>query len=101
VISDDFGDWRQAIPPFPAEVSLATFEFETLKKFSKIRKFGSKIAALRIFAGNPGSALVLTERDDFLGVIMPLLHSVEENRMPRWMPGPIDVQTHSPGEAAG
>src|ERR1700731_3271316 len=49
VIEGDFPDWRLLIPPFPAETEPATFAFTELKKFDKVRQFGSKIAALRIF----------------------------------------------------
>jgi hypothetical protein len=89
VIEGDFPDWRLLIPPVPAETVPATFAFTELKKFDKVRQFGSKIAALRILAeSSSGPAIVLTKRDDFLGVIMPVPGIADENRMPHWMPRP-------------
>jgi hypothetical protein len=91
VIEGKFPDWRQIIPSIPVETQPTTFAFTELKKFEKVRTFGSKIAALRIFATAANhAAIVLTARDDFLGVIMPF-SSVEENRMPQWMPRPSPV----------
>jgi hypothetical protein len=89
VIEGDFPDWRHLIPPMPIEGrGVEGFAFSELEKFKKIRQFGSKIAVLRVFATGPGlPAIVLTGRDDFLGMIMPL-SGVEENRMPQWMPRP-------------
>jgi hypothetical protein len=88
VIDGDFPDWRQLIPPMPAEPKPVTFSFSELKKFEKVRQIGSKIAALRIFAREPDRpAIVLTARDDFVGLILPIA-GVEENRMPQWMPRP-------------
>jgi hypothetical protein len=86
VIEGDFPDWRQTIPLLPAETKPATFAFTELKKFEKVRVFGSKIAVLRFYATAPNrAAIVLTGRDDFIGVIMPCA-GIEENRMPQWMP---------------
>jgi hypothetical protein len=89
VIEGDFPDWRATIPPFPSEPAVASFTFPLLKKFDKVRRFGSKIAVLRVFATSDSApAIVLTERDDFLGIIMPC-RAVEDNRMPQWMPRPM------------
>jgi hypothetical protein len=98
VIDGDFPDWRQLIPPLPAEIQPATFAFNELKKFDKIREFGSKIAALRIYATGPNKpAVVRTARDDFVGVIMSL-SGMEENRMPQWVPRPSPAATASAAE---
>jgi hypothetical protein len=98
VIEGDFPDWRRIIPPIPNEIKPSTFAFTELKKFEKIRQFGSKIAALRIFATEPhGPAIVLTGRDDFLGLILPI-DSVEENRMPQWMPRPSPAASAAAAE---
>lgn len=89
VIEGDFPNWRLTIPPVPEQTTPSTFSSVELKRFEKVRISGSKIAALRIFPGGGNNpALVLTARDDFLGVIMPLLHAADENRMPQWMPRP-------------
>jgi hypothetical protein len=89
VIDGDFPDWRTIIPPFPSEPALASFTFQQLKKFEKVRRFGSKVSVLRVFASSDRApAIVLTERDDFLGIIMPF-RAVEANRMPQWMPRPV------------
>jgi hypothetical protein len=93
VIDGEFPDWRVTIPSIPAETRPATFAFTEIKKFEKVRVFGSKIAALRIFATAPNSAaIVLTGRDDFIGAIMPCV-GMEENRMPQWMPRPSPAAT--------
>jgi hypothetical protein len=90
VIEGGFPDWRQVIPLFPTEAAPATFTFADLKKFDKVRRFGSKIAALRIFAESDSHpAIVLTDRDDFLGVIMPTMAAADDNCMPHWMPRPV------------
>jgi hypothetical protein len=90
IIECDFPDWRQVIPPFPTEAVPATFAFDELKKFDKVRRFGSKIAALRVFAkSDRDPAIVLTDRDDFLGVILPTMAAADDNRMPHWMPRPL------------
>lgn len=89
VIDGDFPDWRTVIPPFPADTAPATFTFAELRKFDKIRRFGSKISLIRVFAKSATeAALVLTDRDDFLGVIMPCLGAVDADHMPHWMPRP-------------
>ncbi len=91
VIDGDFPDWRLTIPPIPAETSLATFRFPELKKFEKVRGFGAKIAALRIFPTAPdGPAIVRTARDDFLGIIMPCA-DVKETSMPQWIARPLST----------
>ena len=98
VIDGDFPDWRRTIPPIPAETQPLTFAFSELKKFEKVRAFGSKIAHLRIFASAPNRAtVVLTGRDDFIGVFGPIA-SLEENRMPQWMPRPSPAATASAAE---
>lgn len=95
VIDGDFPDWRQTILPLPAEITPVTFAFSELKKFEKVRAFESKIARLRIFATAPNrAAVVLTGRDDFIGVIMPFA-SLEEPRMPQWMPRPVATAAQS------
>jgi hypothetical protein len=92
VIDGDFPDWRQIIPPLPPEITLNTFSLTELKKFDKVRPFGSKVAVLRVFARAADEpAIVLTGRDDFLGLIAPV-RGMEENRMPTWMPGPVIAQ---------
>ncbi len=89
VIDGDFPDWRVTIPPIPVETVPCTFAFPELEKFKKVLQFGSKIAALRVFATEPNrAAIVLTGRDDFLGVIMPIAGIADENHMPHWMPRP-------------
>ncbi len=91
IIEGDFPDWRVTIPPIPVETVPCTFAFTELKKFEKVRMFGSKIAVLRIFATAPNrAAIVMTGRDDFLGVIMPC-SGMEESRMPQWMPQPLST----------
>jgi hypothetical protein len=83
----------------PAETTPTTFMFTELKKFEKVRQIGSKIAALRVFATGAGKhAIVLTERDDFLGMIVPTV-GMEENRMPQWMP-PLAPYSVAAGPAA-
>ncbi len=99
VIDGDFPDWRVTIPPIPVETVPCTFAFTELKKFEKVRVFGSKIAVLRVFATAPNrAAIVLTGRDDFLGVILPCA-GVEENRMPQWMPRPVRTMAADPAAA--
>ncbi len=98
VVDGDFPDWRVAIPPIPVETTPATFAFPELKKFEKVRAFGSKIGVLRIFATAPNrAAIVLNARDDFIGVIMPFA-GLEENRMPNWVPRPSPAATVSAAE---
>lgn len=97
VIDGEFPNWRQIIPPFPTEVAPATFTFNELKKFVKVRRSGSKIAALRVFAeSDRAAAIVLTERYDFLGIIMPILAVADDNRMPHWMPRPVATVSAAP-----
>ncbi len=100
VVEGDFPDWRQTIPMLPTEPKLSTFAFTELKKFEKVRAFGSKIAFLRIFSTAPNrAAVVLTARDDFIGIIMPCV-GIEENRMPQWMPRPSPVASDPLGDIA-
>jgi hypothetical protein len=100
VIEGDFPDWRALVPPIAAETQPATFAFTELKKFEKVREFGSKIAALRVFATGPNKpAVVRTARDDFVGVIMSLA-GMEENGMPQWMPRPLATVSPRPEAAA-
>jgi hypothetical protein len=100
VIEGDFPDWREIIPPFPRHPALASFAFPVLKKFEKVRRFGSKISVLRVFASSDSApAIVLTERDDFLGIIMPY-SAVADNRMPQWMPRPVAAAQSDPLDEA-
>jgi hypothetical protein len=88
VIDADFVDWRVTIPTLPKKTAPTTFAFTELKKFEKVRPSGSKNAALRVYAtATNRAAIVLTAREDFLGVIMPFA-AVMEDRMPSWMPQP-------------
>jgi hypothetical protein len=86
VIDGKFPDWRAVIPNLPAEVSPATFAQRLMQKFKDIRQPGAKTAVLRVYASTAeDAALVLTDRADFIGVIMPIRSQLDE-RLPRWLP---------------
>lgn len=86
VIDGQFPDWRAVIPNLPAEVEPATFAHRLMHKFKDIRRPGAKTAALRVYASSAkDAALVFTDRDDFIGVIMPIASQIGEH-LPRWLP---------------
>lgn len=86
VIDGNFPDWRAVIPNLPAKVNVATFAERLIRKFKNIKPEGFKTAALRVYASSSSdAALVLTARDDFLGVIMPFASQIPD-RLPTWLP---------------
>lgn len=85
VIDGDFPDWRKVVPPMPNASAPATFNFELVKKFEKIRAPGSKWTSIRVISRSESDpALVFVGRKDFLGVIMPMCDDTPT--MPSWLP---------------
>jgi hypothetical protein len=86
VIAGEFPDWRRVIPNLPARVEVASFAHRLIQKFKNIKTSGAKSAALRVYASSSSdAAIVLTDRDDFLGVIMPFQANISD-QLPRWLP---------------
>lgn len=85
LIDGTFPDWRRVIPPMPNQFGPATFNFEFVKRFQKIRPSDSKSAHIRIVSRDAADpAIVFTGRRDFLGVIMPMRGDAE--MFPSWLP---------------
>lgn len=96
VIDGTFPDWRRVIPNLPPNVEVATFAHRLMHKFKDIRREGAKTAVLRVYASTAkDAALVLTDRDDFIGVIMPMAAQIDD-QLPRWLP-PHSGKTAWPG----
>lgn len=86
VLDAEYPDWRAVVPNLPAETEPATYSGRLLEKFKKITRPEARSATIRAFAPIGGGAtIILTARDDFLGVLMPLKAHVED-RMPAWLP---------------
>lgn len=85
VIDGTFPDWRRVIPLMPNQFGPATFNFEFVKRFQKIRPSHSKTAQIRVVSRDAADpAIVFTGRRDFLGVIMPMRGDAET--FPSWLP---------------
>lgn len=83
VIDADFPEWRKIVPPIPSTLAAASLNGTYLSRFEKISRFGSA-AAVRLFAATESDAVVvLTDRDDFIGIVMPMR---ADHKYPLWLP---------------
>lgn len=102
LIDGTFPDWRKCIPAAAAKRGTATFNAQLIRKFGVIARDGAKAEPIKILTSDSSSpALVLTQRTDFVGVIMPM-RAVESNDLPPWLaPTPkAQVKKASPKKPA-
>lgn len=82
VIDGDFPDWRKVIPPLPTTFGTASLNASYMRRFEKLSLSG-KAAAVRAYVKSENDpVVVLTDRDDFIGVIMPMR---TEHKYPDWL----------------
>lgn len=88
-VDGTFSDWRLCIkstawggsPPKPAAFNVAL-----LKRFEGIRDFECSITTLKLSGDNPaGPFWALTNREDFVGVIMPMTGRDIGEAPPTWL----------------
>lgn len=89
LIDGIFPNWRCVIPAIPAKPALATFASAVLDSFAGVPNMSGGPGAIRIFAKDAtGPAIVLAERNDFFGVIMPYRAAyTEASALPAWFTG--------------
>jgi hypothetical protein len=83
VIDGTFPDWRRVVPSLPVKFGPATVNGSYLKRFERMSNHG-KPTAVSVFADNQaGPVIVLTEREDFVGIVMPMRGG--RDSLPAWL----------------
>ena len=72
ILDGTFPDYKKIVPTLPNHAEVATFNSRLLKSFESIKGYNGESPHLRIHANGAEPALVLTQRHDFIGVIMPM-----------------------------
>lgn len=91
VIDGDFPDWRKVIPALPQKYGAASINGSYLRRFEKLaRQFGNAAFVRAYVADEMSPVVILTDRDDFIGVVMPVR---AEHKYPDWLPAVVTAET--------